>query len=137
MIHSNVGHLVFMIDGANADFYKDLLTFMGWNVIADYPGMIGLSGTNGTSLWFLGNAKPVKNDYDGPGLNHLALSVPAQGDVDVAAGYLKQKGITHLHETPRHRPDFVQEAGHTYYQVMFESPDRIQFEIVYTGPKAP
>lgn len=136
MIQTNVGHLVYMIDPANADFYKDLLIFMGWNVIADYPGMLGLTGQNGVSLWFIGGAKPVANDYDGPGLNHLALSVGVQGDVDVAADYLTKKGIAHLHQTPRHRPDFAQQPGHTYYQVMFESPDRIQFEIVYTGLKA-
>ena len=136
MIQTNVGHLVFLIDPANASFYKDLLTFLGWNIIVDHPSMIGLTGQSGVSLWFLGGAKPVANDYDGLGLNHLALSVGVQGDVDVAADYLKHKGIAHLFETPRHRPDFVQQTDHTYYQVMFESPDRILFEIVYTGVKA-
>ena len=38
-----------------------------------------------------------------------------------------------LFETPRYRPDFSSEPN-TYYQIMFESPDRILFEIVYVGP---
>ncbi len=37
--------------------------------------------------------------------------------------------------TPRHRPEFSQGPDQTYYQVMFESPDRVLFEVVYTGPK--
>jgi hypothetical protein len=49
--------------------------------------------------------------------------------------WLKESGIPHLFETPRHRPEFS-EGDNTYYQVMFESPDRILFEVVYTGPKA-
>jgi hypothetical protein len=39
-----------------------------------------------------------------------------------------------LFETPRHRPEFSSEDS-TYYQIMFESPDRILLEFVYTGPK--
>ena len=88
------------------------------------------------SLWFIGYVKPVSNDYDGPGMNHLAFSVPAQADVDAAAAYLTARGIALLFETPRHRPDFAHGEDSTYYQVMFESPDCILFEIVYTGPKA-
>jgi hypothetical protein len=49
--------------------------------------------------------------------------------------YLKQHGIKALFETPRHRPEFSGSEAETYYQVMFESPDRILFEVVYTGPK--
>jgi hypothetical protein len=34
-----------------------------------------------------------------------------------------------------HRPEFSMSTEETYYQVMFESPDRILFEVVYTGTK--
>ena len=135
MIQTNVGHIVFMINPANAGFYKDLLTFLGWQTIFEGDGSIGVAGGNGASLWFMGEAKAIQNDYDGPGMNHLALSVSNQTDVDVAAVYLKEKGLALLFETPRHRLEFSGE-GSTYYQVMFESPDRILFEIVYTGPKS-
>lgn len=73
--------------------------------------------------------------YDGPGMNHLALEVPAQSDVDAAAAYLAERGVPALFGTPRHNPEFSS-AERTYYQVMFESPDHILFEIVYMGPKA-
>jgi hypothetical protein len=62
--------------------------------------------------------------------------VSAQANVDAAAAYVKERGIAHLFETPRHRPDFSGDGDQTYYQVMFETPDRILLEIVYTGPKS-
>ncbi len=133
MIQTGIGHIVFMINPANAAFYKDLLTFLGWQVIFEEGGSIGLAAA-GASLWFMGIAKPVSNDYDGPGMNHLALQTKQQKDVDTSAAYLTGKGVALLFETPRHRPDFSSE-GSTYYQIMFESPDRILFEIVFMGPK--
>jgi catechol 2,3-dioxygenase-like lactoylglutathione lyase family enzyme len=133
-MQSDIGHVVFSVDPANMAFYKDLLAFLGWQVLVDDPAMLGMSSKGGPSLWFGAATKQVRNDYDGPGMNHLALSVPDQADVDAAASYLKGKGVAHLFETPRHRHDFMPEPE-TYYQVMFESPDRILFEIVYTGPK--
>jgi len=41
-----------------------------------------------------------------------------------------------LFETPRHRPEFAQSPEQTYYQIMFETPDRILLEVVYIGVKA-
>ena len=128
-------HIQFNVQAANLPFYKDLMAFLGWPVIFEGDGFVGTGGPSGGSLWFIGYVKPASNDYDGPGLNHLAFSVPAQADVDAAAAFLTARGVEHLFETPRHRPDFAQGEGSTYYQVMFESPDRILFEIVYTGPK--
>ena len=49
--------------------------------------------------------------------------------------FSRRAALRTLFETPRHRPDFAHGEDTTYYQVMFESPDRILFEIVYTGPK--
>jgi hypothetical protein len=65
----------------------------------------------------------------------LALAAASQADVDAVASYLGQQGVVLLFETPRHRPDFAHSADETYYQVIFETPDRILLEIVYTGPK--
>ncbi len=48
--------------------------------------------------------------------------------------YLRERNIPPLFDTPRHRPEFAMNEEYTYYQVMFESPDRILFEIVYMGP---
>ncbi len=136
MIESRIGHVVYNIKPANAQFYKALLVFLGWTPIFEQEGFLGVADKSGASLWFMGMAKPVDNDYDGPGVNHLAFSVPRQADVDAAVAYLTECGIPSLFETPRHRPEFSRSEKDTYYQVMFESPDRILFEIVYTGPKA-
>ncbi len=136
MISSSIGHVVYNINLGNAGFYRNLMTFMGWAPIFEQEGILGVADKKGSSLWFMGMAKAVNNDYDGLGVNHVALSVPRQSDVDAAVAYLKAAGIDPLFETPRHRPEFSRSPEDTYYQVMFESPDRILFEIVYTGPKA-
>ena len=133
MIKSDIGHIVFNINPANMAFYKDLFQFMGWAIWYDDPNMLGLGNESGRSLWFSGPAKGVSNDYDGPGVNHLGVSVPGVAEVDEVVAYLRERGVPALFETPRHRPEFSS-PGKTYYQVMFESPDRILFEIVYTGP---
>jgi catechol 2,3-dioxygenase-like lactoylglutathione lyase family enzyme len=135
-MQSNLAHMQINVEPTNLPFYKELFAFLGWNSIYDDTGAFAVADKNGTSFWFIGGVKPVTNDYDGPGINHLGISVSAQADVDAAATYLTEHGVEHLFETPRHRPDFSGHGPNTYYQVMFETPDRILIEIVYTGPKA-
>jgi hypothetical protein len=125
-----------IVNPKNFSFYKDLLTFMGWKVIMESPEFVGIADSKGVSLWFTPPMKEVSNDYDGIGMNHLALAAETQADVDAAVEYLEKNNIKPLFDTPRHRPEFCSSPDLTYYQVMFESPDRIQLEIVYTGPKA-
>jgi catechol 2,3-dioxygenase-like lactoylglutathione lyase family enzyme len=125
----------FMVQTENVPFYKDLFTFLGWGIEHEGEDVVGVSsGKDSISLWFIGGAKQVNNDYDGPGMNHLAIGAESQADVDAAARHLTAKGVEMLFETPRHRPEFSSEDS-TYYQIMFESPDRILLEFVYTGPK--
>ncbi len=133
MIQTKFGHIQFNVRAENLPFYKNLLTFLGWTTLVDDPMMLGVGGDSLYSLWFFGGAKEISNDYDGPGMNHLALDVQSQGEVDQMVIYLRERGILPLFDTPRHRPEFSQDAQHTYYQVMFESPDRILFEVVYIG----
>ncbi|MBK7723729.1 MAG: VOC family protein [Dehalococcoidia bacterium] len=132
---SKLGHIELKIDTANTGFYKELLGFLGWETIWEGEGMLGLGGSDGASLWFGSGANAAVNDYDGRGVNHLGISVDSQADVDAFAAYLSGKGVPALFETPRHRPEFAGAEDQTYYQVMFESPDRILFEVVYSGPK--
>jgi catechol 2,3-dioxygenase-like lactoylglutathione lyase family enzyme len=135
-MQSHIGHIQFNVEPTNLPFYRELAAILGWQTLHDTAEFIGIADPNGTSLWFIGYIKPMSNDYDGPGMNHLGFSVPGQADVDAAAAFLTDRGVAHLFETPRHRPDFARGEDSTYYQVMFESPDRILFEIVYSGPKA-
>lgn len=136
MPNASIGHLQFNVQPENLAYYRDLLSFLGWQVLYDVEGLVGMGGPHDSSLWFAGQCKPVANDYDGPGLNHLGLNVPAQADVDAAVNYLRSKGVDLLFDTPRHRSEFSSGDDNTYYQVMFETPDRILLEIVYIGPKA-
>lgn len=117
-------------------FYADLMTFLGWNTLYEGEAVLGVGNDGGPSLWFMTAPKSSANDYDAPGVNHLALGVTAQGDVDETVKYLAGLAIEPLFGTPCHRPEFASSEQETYYQVMFESPDRVLFEVVYTGPKA-
>lgn len=128
-------HMQFNVRGENLPFYRDLLTFLGWNLIGEWPGMIGLGSLASQSLWFSGQVKEVANDYDGPGLNHLAFAAASIANVDETVAWLQARGVAALFETLRHRPEFSADESSTYYQVMFETPDRILIEIVYSGPK--
>jgi catechol 2,3-dioxygenase-like lactoylglutathione lyase family enzyme len=135
MMKTQLSHMQINVNAENLPFYKDLFGFLGWQTIWEGEGMFG-TGAGESSLWFAGGAKAAANDYDGPGVNHLGIGAASQADVDATAAYLKEKGVAHLFETPRHRPEFSQGEDQTYYQVMFESPDRVLFEVVYTGPKS-
>ncbi len=135
MIQSHIGHLQINVEPQNIAFYKDLLVFMGWRLLYEEPGYLGMGSERGASLWFSTPLKPVSSDYDGVGMNHLAIHVAAQADVDAVVAYLGERGITPLFETPRHRAEFSSSPERTYYQVMFTSPDRLLFEVVYIGPK--
>jgi catechol 2,3-dioxygenase-like lactoylglutathione lyase family enzyme len=118
----------------NMAFYKEFFGFLGWSVLRDLPDKFGAGDRQGTSVWFTGPAKDVQNDYDGAGMNHLAILVDSQAEVDEAVAYLKEHKIQTLFDTPRHRPEFCHSPGQTYYQVMFASPDHILLEVVYKGP---
>lgn len=131
---SNLGHLQINIRPENLGFYRELFNFLGWKILYEDENMVGVGCEKGSSLWFGAGIKDLANDYDGRGLNHLAVSVEKQTEVDQAVDYLKSHNVPALFETPRHRSEFSG-PGNTYYQVMFESPDKLLFEVVYTGPK--
>ena len=134
MPQTSIGHIRFNVQPENLPYYRDLFGFLGWQTLYDGEAMLGVGGPNNSSLWFSGACNEVKNDYDGAGFNHIGLNVGAQADVDETVDYLRNVGVTLLFDTPRHRPEFSGEDS-TYYQVMFETPDRILIEVVYMGPK--
>lgn len=131
---TKLGHMQFNIRPENQAFYRDLFTLLGWQTLHEAEGIIGVGDENGVSLWFAGVATDVANDYDGPGMNHLAVAAPSQAEVDATVTFLRENNVECLFETPRHNPEFSSEES-TYYQVMFTSPDNILLEVVYTGPK--
>lgn len=133
---TSLSHLEVRIDPANTAFYRELLAFLGWDPLHESEGILGMGCEASASLWFTPQTRAVANDYDAPGVNHIAIGAASQADVDAAAAYLDRQGVATLFETPRHRPEFAGSPDQTYYQVMFESPDRVLFEVVYTGPKS-
>lgn len=134
-MQTRFGHLQINVRAENLPFYRDLMGFLGWNTLLDEEAMLGVGDANHSSLWFVPTNHPATNDYDGLGVNHIGIGVESQGDVDTAATWLTDRGIPHLFDTPRHRPEFTWQEGQTYYQVMFETPDHLLIEIVYIGPK--
>jgi catechol 2,3-dioxygenase-like lactoylglutathione lyase family enzyme len=135
-MQTGLAHIQFNVRAENLPFYQDLFGHLGWETIYAGDGMYAASGKNDVSFWFVGQVKDATNDYDGPGVNHLGIRAESVADVDAAASYLTERGVAALFETPRHRPEFSANEDQTYYQVMFESPDRILLEVVYTGPKS-
>lgn len=133
---ARVRHLQFNGRPENLPFYRGLFQFLGWGVRSEGEWGLEVEGPGECHLWFSGMARDVANDYDGPGLNHLGLQVGAQADVDATVAYLREHDVACLFDTPRHRPEFCPSDADTYYQVMFESPDRILLEVVYIGPRA-
>ena len=135
---TGISHVQFIVRSANLPFYKDLFAYLGWQTWVADDETVGVAGKNGESLWFIGQV----SDADGPGvdqmtvgaMNHLAIDAESQTDVDTVAAHLTGRGVEMLYETPRHRPEFAGSESETYYQIMFETPDRILLEFVYTGP---
>ena len=134
---STLSHIQFNIDFRHVEFYKELMKFLGWAEIYNTDGVVGYNDSTdkGASLWFLKSKTNETHGHGKAGMNHIGIHVDNQSDVDEIVKYLQEKQINALYDTPRHRPEFAFVEGHTYYQVMFESPDKILFEVVYTGPK--
>ncbi len=111
------------------------MEFMGWNVIFETEGGIGYKCHTNGDLWFVEADKNEFTDYDAKGVNHISLRVSKMSDVDEIKDYLEKNNIEMLFDTPKHRPEFTVSENETYYQIMFESPDKILFEVVYIGTK--
>jgi catechol 2,3-dioxygenase-like lactoylglutathione lyase family enzyme len=134
-MRSHVSHLQFNMDPANKGFYAELFGFLGWKTLYEGDDFIGVGNDGQTSLWFLAATSDAKYDHDAPGFNHLGIGVESQADVDAAVAYLRGKGVELLYGTPCNRPEYTSSEDEVYYSAMFDSPDKILLEIVYTGPK--
>ncbi len=128
-------HVQINIDSKNLKFYKDLMDFLKWTPVMETESFAGFHSNEKGSVWFMPAQKNEESDYDKKGMNHLSLGVGSVSEVDECVDWLVKNNIKTLFDTPKHRPDFVPTPEETYYQVMFESPDKILFEIVYTGKK--
>lgn len=111
-------------------FYRDLLTFLEYQIIDQGPEHLGASDGQ-TDLWIIRTATPydaLPYHRKACGLNHLAFMVPSSEDVDrFCLEFLEPRKIATLYDTPRRFPEYYPD----YYAVYFEDPDRIKLEIVY------
>jgi catechol 2,3-dioxygenase-like lactoylglutathione lyase family enzyme len=112
-------------------FYRELLGYLGWEVLYEAPEMLGM-GDGNVSLWFGPTPEDHRRnafDRDATGLNHIGLHVDGKDDVDAfVRDYLQPHGIWPQFDTPRARPEF----GPTYYQVMFVDPEGLALEVFHT-----
>lgn len=133
-IKASLNHLVFLIHDydKNIVIYKNLFDYFGFQIVADESYGLGVVIQSGLSLWIMRTSNETINHRDANGLNHLALSVSSKEDVDTfSTEFLKENNIECLFDTPKARPDFTGDQN-TYYQVMFELPGSVLFEVVFT-----
>lgn len=132
---SQIGHIQVNIDLTNIQFYKNFMKFLNFEIVAEMEEVVGYKDASGASIWFMKGSKEGMSDYDMKGVNHVAFYVDSIESVNASTEFLNNNNIKALFDTPRHRPEFSASESETYYQVIFESPDKFQFEIVYIGPK--
>lgn len=113
------------------------MEFMGWSIIFETDEVVGYKSDRNGDLWFVKSDKSTVSDYDAKGVNHISLRVAEMANVDEVKSHLETKNVKMLFDTPKHRPEFTASENEMYYQIMFESPDNILFEIVYIGMKKP
>jgi catechol 2,3-dioxygenase-like lactoylglutathione lyase family enzyme len=119
------------IDATKA-FYKPLLGYLEWTVVAEFPVGFGMADGNGSSLWWFAAQDPHKAtrlNRDATGIGHFGIHVASRADVDTFYNdYMKPHGIEAQFDTPRAREDF----GGNYYQVMFVDPEGLAVEVYTT-----
>jgi catechol 2,3-dioxygenase-like lactoylglutathione lyase family enzyme len=126
-------HLQFNVGSPETSlpFYKDMLTFLGLEIVAEHEGeLVGASDGHATYYFYRTDEDKRHFPYnrDGTGLNHLALHVQSDAEVDrFISEFMKPRGIEPQWGTPRTRPDY----GHPYYQVMFEDPEGLAIEVFH------
>ncbi len=129
---STVSHLVYFIQNftKNLQLYRELFAYFEYKVCLDEEGAFGVVDANGFYIYFNPTQKNTANSYDSTGLNHLAFEVDLPKHVDqFIREFMKPGNIQPLFDTPRQRPEFA-DAGEGYYQVMFEMPGELLFEVV-------
>lgn len=134
-MRSSFYHIQLNINYDNIDFYKELMSFLGWTVIFEQPkDVIGFRSHTTGDLWFCQRTKHLDNDYDGSGMNHVSIRAERQANIDSIGEFLKKHNVPSLFDTPKQRPEFSN-PGETYYQIMFKTMDNLLLEIVYIGSK--
>jgi catechol 2,3-dioxygenase-like lactoylglutathione lyase family enzyme len=119
-----IDHLVITVRdfGKSKAFYAPLMAFLGFNVEAEYEGMMGWA--NGKTLFWIAaaDAEGKKHKYrkGDIGFHHYAFRLRSRADVDALQAYLEEQGATIVDPAGEYYDD--------YYAVFFLDPDGIKLE---------
>ena len=129
-MNASLYHIQLNVSGDAIPFYKAILVYLGYNLMAEAPDMFGATNDT-TDLWIMQtDAKHAARPFHrkATGINHIAFRVPSRTDVDrFVQEFLKPQRIPALYTGPREYPEY--RPG--YYAVFFEDPDRLKLEVAY------
>ena len=131
-MQSKVSHLVYFLPDfeQNLPLYRQLFAYFGYQTNLDEEDVYGVVDPEGIYIYLNPAIKNQSGNYDSGGLNHLAFEVESPKEVDqFIQEFLHPRELQQLFHTPRHRPEFADVEG-GYYQVMFEMPGGLLFEVV-------
>jgi catechol 2,3-dioxygenase-like lactoylglutathione lyase family enzyme len=129
-MNATVYHIQLNVSRDSIPFYKTLLIYLGYTLIAEQEDMFG--ATNGTTdLWIMQSDRRYATrgfHRKAAGVNHIAFRVTTRAEVDrFTKEFLAARTIPTLYGGPRDYPEY--RPG--YYAVFFESPDRLKLEVAY------
>ena len=129
---TSIAHI--SINVRDISFYRQLVKYLGFRIITEYPSDFGASDGS-VSLWAFGvQEKYGKHPFHrkAAGLNHIAFRVGSREEVDAFyKDYLLANNVPVLYGGPALYLEYV--AG--YYAVYFEDPDRIKLEVAFIPGK--
>lgn len=128
---TGIDHLVLSVGDFEKSkaFYAPLMAFLGFDVEAEYEGMMGWA--NGKTLFWIAaaDAEGKKHKYrkGDIGFHHYAFRLRSRKDVDALQAYLEETGATIVDPAGEYYDD--------YYAVFFLDPDGMKLEGMRYGEK--
>jgi len=124
-----VDHLVVRVSdlAASRAFYDKLLSFLGFEVLADDGDMIGW--TNGKTRYWIRRAEAGARPYRNGdvGFHHYAFELASRAEVDALQAFLETLGATIVDPAGEYYED--------YYAVFFLDPDGLKLEGMKYGER--
>ena len=131
---TGIDHLVLRVGNfkRSKKFYDDLLGFLGFKSIGNYPDAAGWH--NGlTGLWIQaaeGSGEKRLHKTGDIGFHHYAFKLAWRKQVDELYKFLKKRKIKVV-DAPAEYPEY----GGKYYAVFFLDPDGMKLEGMHCLPK--
>ena len=128
---TGIDHLVVSVGDFQKSkaFYAPLMAFLGFEVEAEYEGMMGWA--NGNTLFWIAaaDAEGKKHKYrkGDIGFHHYAFRLRSRKDVDALQAYLEKAGTTIVDPAGEYYDD--------YYATFFLDPDGMKLEGMKYGER--